>query len=40
MGTGIVAVALRLDGRETLSNLLLGIAATVWLVLGGDSWPV
>jgi tellurite resistance protein TehA-like permease len=34
MGTGIVSIALSLDGRETLSRVLLGIAACAWLVLG------
>ncbi len=33
MGTGIVAVAVRLDGRETLSNVLLAVASALWLVL-------
>ncbi|MDX6644317.1 MAG: nitrate reductase gamma subunit [Miltoncostaeaceae bacterium] len=33
MGTGIVSVALSLDGRETLSRVLLGLAAAVWVVL-------
>jgi tellurite resistance protein TehA-like permease len=34
MGTGIVSIALTLDGRETLSRVLLVIACVVWLVLG------
>ena len=34
MGTGIVSVALLLDGRETLSRILLLIAATAWITLG------
>lgn len=34
MGTGIVSIGLSLDGHETLSRVLLGIAALVWFVLG------
>lgn len=34
MGTGIVSVALSLDGHETLSRILLVICAVVWLALG------
>ncbi len=34
MGTGIVSVALFLDGHETLSRILLVIAAIVWVALG------
>jgi hypothetical protein len=33
MGTGIVSVALTLDHRETLSRLLLVIAAVMWVAL-------
>jgi tellurite resistance protein TehA-like permease len=33
MGTGIVSVALGLDGRQTLSHALLTIAATAWVAL-------
>jgi hypothetical protein len=33
MGTGIVSIALSLDGRETLSRILLVIDAGVWVVL-------
>ena len=33
MGTGIVSVALSLDGDETLSRILLVIAAVTWLAL-------
>ena len=49
MGTGIVAIAVRLDGRETLSSALLAIAAAVWVVLaarllaglaGERTWPL
>jgi tellurite resistance protein TehA-like permease len=35
MGTGIVSIALSLDGRDTLSKILLVICAGAWLVLGG-----
>jgi hypothetical protein len=35
MGTGIVSVALLLDGRVTLSRLLLVCTAAAWVVLGG-----
>lgn len=31
MGTAIVSIALSLDGQETLSRVLLGIAAAMWL---------
>lgn len=34
MGTGIVSVALLLDGHETLSQILLVLAAVVWVALG------
>jgi tellurite resistance protein TehA-like permease len=34
MGTGIVSIALSLDGRETLSRILLVIDVVVWVVLG------
>ncbi len=33
MGTGIVSVGLSLDGRETLSRILLVITAIAWLIL-------
>jgi tellurite resistance protein TehA-like permease len=33
MGTGIVSVALSLDGAETLSRILLALAAGIWLGL-------
>ncbi|HJS96360.1 MAG TPA: tellurite resistance/C4-dicarboxylate transporter family protein, partial [Solirubrobacteraceae bacterium] len=33
MGTGIVSVALLLDGRSTLSSILLVLDAALWLVL-------
>jgi tellurite resistance protein TehA-like permease len=33
MGTGIVSIALSLDGFETLSRILLVIAAAMWLTL-------
>jgi tellurite resistance protein TehA-like permease len=35
MGTGIVSVALLLDGRVTLSRVLLACTAAAWIVLGG-----
>jgi hypothetical protein len=35
MGTGIVSVALLLDGRATLSNVLLALDAVVWVALLG-----
>jgi len=35
MGTAIVSIALSLDGHETLSRILLLIAAAVWAALGG-----
>ncbi len=42
MGTGIVSVGLALDGRQTLSRILLVIGATVWvllaLLLGARIW--
>ncbi|MQA73734.1 MAG: hypothetical protein GEU88_05210 [Solirubrobacterales bacterium] len=34
MGTGIVSVALSLDGHESLSRVLLVLAAVIWLTLG------
>jgi tellurite resistance protein TehA-like permease len=34
MGTGIVSIALSLDKHETLSRILLVIAALVWIALG------
>ena len=34
MGTGIVSIALSLDHQETLSRILLAIAALVWIALG------
>jgi tellurite resistance protein TehA-like permease len=34
MGTGIVSIGLSLDRQETLSRILVGIAAAVWIVLG------
>ncbi len=34
MGTGIVSIGLLLDGRETLSRVLLAMAAVAWLALG------
>jgi tellurite resistance protein TehA-like permease len=34
MGTGIVSIGLSLDGRETLSRLLLAVAAAAWAALG------
>ena len=34
MGTGIVSVALSLDRQETLSRILLAVAAVAWLALG------
>jgi hypothetical protein len=34
MGTGIVSIALAIDGAETLSRVLLAIAAAAWVVLG------
>jgi tellurite resistance protein TehA-like permease len=33
MGTGIVSIALSLDGRETLSRVILVIAAVIWVAL-------
>ena len=33
MGTGIVSVALSLDGDETISRILLAIASVTWLAL-------
>jgi tellurite resistance protein TehA-like permease len=33
MGTGIVSVALSVDGQETLSRVLLAIAAVIWVTL-------
>jgi hypothetical protein len=34
MATGIVSIGLSLDGRQTLSRILLVIAAVVWVTLG------
>jgi hypothetical protein len=34
MGTGIVSIGLSLDGRVTLSRILLVIDAVVWVTLG------
>ncbi len=34
MGTGIVSVALSLDGHQTLSKILLVITAVMWVALG------
>src|SRR5262245_37250256 len=34
MGTGVVSIGLSLDGRETLSRILLAFAAGVWVGLG------
>jgi hypothetical protein len=34
MGTGIVSIGLSLDGRETVSRVLLGIDVVVWIALG------
>ncbi|MGH3004244.1 MAG: tellurite resistance/C4-dicarboxylate transporter family protein, partial [Gaiellaceae bacterium] len=34
MGTGIISIDLAVDGRETLSRVLLGLAAVVWVGLG------
>jgi tellurite resistance protein TehA-like permease len=33
MGTAIVSIALSLDGRETLSRVMLAIAAVIWVAL-------
>ena len=33
MGTGIVSIALSLDGYETLSSILLVIAEAMWVTL-------
>lgn len=33
MGTGIVSIALSLDGQETLSVIFLALAAVVWVIL-------
>ncbi|MGZ4342561.1 MAG: SLAC1 family transporter [Solirubrobacteraceae bacterium] len=33
MGTGVVSLALHLDGRESLSKLLMWIAVGVWVAL-------
>jgi tellurite resistance protein TehA-like permease len=33
MGTGIISVALSLDGQETLSRVILAIAAAIWMAL-------
>jgi predicted membrane-bound dolichyl-phosphate-mannose-protein mannosyltransferase len=34
MGTGIVSIGLSLDGRETLSRILLAVEAAIWIALG------
>jgi Voltage-dependent anion channel len=34
MGTGIVSIGLTLDGRETLSRILLVVDALAWITLG------
>lgn len=34
MGTGIVSIDLAVDGRETLSRILLALTAAIWLALG------
>lgn len=34
MGTGIVSIALSLDRHETISRILLAVAALVWIALG------
>ena len=34
MGTGIVSIALSLDGTETLSRVLLAARRRVWVALG------
>ena len=34
MGTAIVSIALSLDRHETLSRILLAIAAAAWIALG------
>jgi tellurite resistance protein TehA-like permease len=34
MGTGIVSVALSLDGRESVSRILLVICAVAWMLVG------
>lgn len=34
MGTGIVSIALSLDGHETVSRILLVICAVAWMLLG------
>jgi len=33
MGTAIVSIALSLDGQETLSRVILAIAAVIWVSL-------
>ena len=33
MGTAIVSIALSLDGHETLSRVVLAIAAAIWVTL-------
>jgi hypothetical protein len=37
MATGIVSVAIRADGHETLSLALLALTATAWALLGGTT---
>src|SRR5438067_2507223 len=34
MGTGIVSIALSLDGQETISRVVLGLDAVFWVALG------
>jgi hypothetical protein len=34
MGTGIVSIALSMDGEETLSRVILAIAALIWVAVG------
>lgn len=34
MGTGILSIDLSLEGRETLSRIMLAIAVAAWLVIG------
>ena len=35
MATGIVSIGLSLDGQETLSRVILAIAAAIWVMLAG-----
>jgi tellurite resistance protein TehA-like permease len=35
MGTAIVSIGLSLDGQETLSRVVLAIAAALWVTLAG-----